>query len=158
MKITEEINIQKILFNKDHNLGRLCANTQKNKSIDLIVKEKLLQIIPALADNCYINSIHDNCLTIETTRSEYLTALRFHSQELLYQLRQHPELYKLITIKFKINPDIGSYNLSSKNTNQVIKQNKPNKPNKIAKIELEKISQNIKNIALKEALLKLLKL
>jgi hypothetical protein len=158
MNITEEINIKTILFNKYNSLGKLCANIQKITLIDHITQQVLNKIIPDIAKYCRAGNLKDNCITIETTRSEYLTILRFQTQTLLYELRQYPELYKLITIKFKINPDLN--NLINNLANNKAKQSssKVNTLNQSAKTKLTEISESIVDIQLKAALLKLFKL
>ena len=102
MNISDDLIINNILFNKYNTLGKLCIHARKLKLLDNILKSNIpIQLI----DHCRIGSINNNCLTIETSRSEYLTQLKFNTVELLSALRQHQEFSQIITIKYKVCPE-----------------------------------------------------
>ena len=155
MSITEEFGIKKILFNQYNSLGKLCSISKKIVELDALAKQNIAKINPELVSFCQVSSFADGCLIIEVARSEILTVLKFNSMQLISSLRAHSELLNLITIKYKVNPV-----LIPPSSNQSLKpktQSHNTAPSSATKDAIENISSQIKNQALREALLRLIK-
>lgn len=162
---SDDINIKKILFSKFNLLGKLCSQSNKNNQVNIIFNQILININPDLARHTKVAALSKNTLHLETSRSEYLTQLRFLTTDLLSELRKHPDFYQLIAIKFKVNPELSINNslqinshfnnssqYSSRKSQNIIK-----KPGASASKDIQNIAENIKNSKLKQALLKLTK-
>lgn len=153
-------NIKNILFKQNSLLNKLCSQTYKLRLINKILAEfcTLNNLNNDLKNNIIASSFTKNHLIIETSRSEYLSILRFNNQSLLYYLRQQSELSSIINIKYKINPNLNNVNLNKKDS-QINTDNKNNnnniKINNNTKEYLLNISNKISNQKLKENLLKL---
>jgi len=156
MKISDELIINNILFNKYNTLGKLCYHAQKLKLLDNVLKSA---IDSRLANHCRIGSIDNNCLTIETSRSEYLTQLKFNTIDLLTALRKLPAFSQIITIKYKVCPDFNNSNNNNNTTvTRLLESNKSLK--NLSDINKDKLLSEIEKISdakLREALLKLLR-
>lgn len=171
MNFSDDINIQKILFNKYNILGKLCYKSQQLNKINKLVLQSIAEINPDLAKFCIVANIDKNCLLIETTKSEFLTSLRFSSQEILSKLRQNPSLAQLITIKFRVNPELemlmdinyakkhflqSKNNVLKSNTNKNAHNLHAKKLSQQTKDALNSIAKDIKSEELKLALEKLI--
>lgn len=154
MKLSDEININAILFNKYNILGKLCSTSQKLNNINKLINLSIKSILPDLEQFCQLSNIRNNIITIETSRSEFVTQLRFSSHELLYELRKSPDLAQIKSLKFKVNPELAFDNFTD--NKKPSKEKKARKPNQTARTKLAEISENIKNLELKEAIIRLL--
>lgn len=154
MQIDNDFNIKSILFSKRNPFSKLCYTSQKLKAIDDIFQKMLRSAAPNLVAYCQIGNVQNNCLTIETSRSEYLTTLKFNSQQLLHELRQSPELSQIITIKYKVRPEL--VQLKSQNLAATVKKNTTEiKHSPATKQSLQSTANKIDNPELKLALLRL---
>ncbi len=153
--LTEDINIKSILFNEFHNLGNLCRQSKQYYLINEAINKIISNLNPGIANYCRITNVANNYLYIETSRSEYLTQLRFITSDILSELRQIKGLQQIIGIKFKINPTLEEIPKQNKLKTSTTTQS--NMPSGAAAINLANIAKNIKNTSLKAALLKLSK-
>lgn len=168
MDFEKDIKINKILFNKYNTLGKLCSHSLKLQTLDNILKKILDHKDSALAKECRVGSMINNCLVIEVSRSEYLAQLKYNTIELLSELRKIPQFSQLVTIKYKVCPQFTitpelSTNLKNVITDETVVDNTEKNPRSsiFSKLTVEiqnslvNTIKNISNNRLQEALIKL---